>query len=95
MARKSRKNLNVVKAIEKYKELEPQNAEAADVLCPDALATAAYIRLSVENNGQETDDSLKTQIALVESFICKHNDLYLLDTYVDNGFSGTKFDEVR
>ena len=92
MARKSRKNLNVVKAIEKYKELEPQNAEAADVLCPDALATAAYIRLSVENNGQETDDSLKTQIALVESFICKHNDLYLLDTYVDNGFSGTKFD---
>lgn len=48
MARKSRKNLNVVKAIEKYKELEPQNAEAADVLCPDALATAAYIRLSVE-----------------------------------------------
>ena len=25
MARKSRKNLNVVKAIEKYKELEPQN----------------------------------------------------------------------
>lgn len=92
MARKSRKNLNVVKAIEKYKELEPQNAEAADVLCPDALATAAYIRLSVENNGQETDDSLRTQIALVESFICKHNDLYLLDTYVDNGFSGTKFD---
>ena len=92
MARKSRKNLNVVKAIEKYKELEPQNAEAADVLCPDALATAAYIRLSVENNGQETDDSLKTQIALVESFIREHNDLYLLDTYVDNGFSGTKFD---
>lgn len=66
MARKSRKNLNVVKAIEKYKELEPQNAEGADVLCPDALATAAYIRLSVENNGQETDDSLRTQIALVE-----------------------------
>ena len=65
MARKSRKNLNVVKAIEKYKELEPQNAEAVDVLCPDALATAAYIRLSVENNGQETDDSLRTQIAPV------------------------------
>lgn len=92
MARKSRKNLNAVNSIAKHREMVPQNVGASQTLPPAALATAAYIRLSVENNGHETDNSLKTQIALVESFIREHNDLYLLDTYVDNGFSGTKFD---
>lgn len=92
MARKSRKNLNAVNSIAKHREMVPQNVGVSQTLPPAALATAAYIRLSVENNGHETDNSLKTQIALVESFIREHNDLYLLDTYVDNGFSGTKFD---
>lgn len=92
MARKSRKNLNTMNAIGKNQGLELQDTEEVNSLRPNALATAAYIRLSVENNGHETDNSLRTQITLVESFVREHNDLYLLDTYVDNGFSGTKFD---
>lgn len=92
MARKSRKKLNIVKTIVKNQAVGLQGTGTAELLCSDALATAAYIRLSVENNGHETDNSLKTQITLVESFIREHDDLYLLDTYVDNGFSGTKFD---
>ena len=91
MARKSRKNLNTVKKTENHQETEAGNRESTSTLCSEVLATAAYIRLSVENNGHETDNSLKTQITLVESFVREHNDLYLLDTYVDNGFSGTKF----
>ena len=91
MARKSRKNLNTVKKTENHQETEAGNRESTSTLCSEVLATAAYIRLSVENNGHETDNSLKTQIMLVESFVREHNDLYLLDTYVDNGFSGTKF----
>lgn len=92
MSRKSRKNLNVnntsgVEPVPTNAKLKKDEAHRED-----ALATAAYIRLSVENNGHETDNSLKTQIVLVESFIRDHDDLYLLETYIDNGFSGTKFD---
>ena len=56
------------------------------------LPTAAYIRLSVENNGHEGEESLRTQISLVESYIHENEELELLETYVDNGYSGTKFD---
>ena len=66
MARKSRKKLNIVKTIVKNQAVGLQGTGTAELLCSDALATAAYIRLSVENNGHETDNSLKTQITLVE-----------------------------
>jgi DNA invertase Pin-like site-specific DNA recombinase len=83
MARKSRKNLN----INADTTVAVKQKDKANV-----LPTAAYIRLSVENNGHETDDSLKTQISLVESYISEQDDLALIDTYVDNGVSGTRFD---
>lgn len=89
MARKSRKNLDAVSNIDR--NCKTDEKQIVEILRTDALATAAYIRLSVENNGHEADNSLKTQITLVESFICEHDDLQLVDTYVDNGFSGTKF----
>lgn len=57
-----------------------------------AIPTAAYIRLSVENNGHESDDSLQTQISLVERYIREHEDLVLREIFVDNGVSGTRFD---
>ena len=92
MARKSRKNINVQKPAESNSGSISQNQQVTEVVNEDALATAAYIRLSVENNGHETDNSLKTQIELVESFIRENGNLHLIDTYIDNGFSGTKFD---
>ena len=92
MARKSRKNVNAAIIPEQSKEPDLQKSQSNEPLRTEGLATAAYIRLSVENNGHETDDSLKTQIELVESFIREHDDLYLMDTYVDNGVSGAKFD---
>lgn len=92
MARKSRKNLNALMKIDQERSQEIYNIEEVVKTKPGALATAAYIRLSVENNGHETDDSLKTQVKLVESFVRDRDDLFLLDTYIDNGYTGTKFD---
>lgn len=53
------------------------------------LRTAAYGRLSVEN---ETDESLQTQMSMLYQFIDEHEDLQFEDSYYDNGYSGTNFD---
>lgn len=53
------------------------------------LRTAAYGRLSVEN---ETDESLQTQMSMLYQFIDEHEDLQFEDSYSDNGYSGTNFD---
>lgn len=92
MARKSRRKNNQINNEGQNKITAVQVIKDELVEKPAVLATAAYIRLSVENSGHETDDSIKTQIALVESFIKSKKDLILTDTYVDNGFSGTRFD---
>ena len=80
MARKSRRN----KSIE----------STAQIIIPkeNLLDTAAYIRLSVENGGNETDETLVVQQLLVEKFIEQHSDLRLEDVYIDNGFTGTNFE---
>ena len=87
MARKSRKQ-SVFGVESTTRELEV----ASNFIQESTLATAAYVRLSRENSGHETDDSIKTQIQLVQTYIREHPELSLTDTYVDNGVSGTKFD---
>lgn len=90
MARKSRKTIYPIARIDDGQVCSDQILR--ENKGAELLPTGAYIRLSVENNGHETDGSLKTQIALVESFIRDHGELELADTYIDNGVSGTKFD---
>ena len=80
MARKSRKNKNIESKIQITAPKE------------NLLDTAAYIRLSVENGGNETDETLVVQQMLVEKFIEQHPELRLEDVYIDNGFSGTNFE---
>ena len=92
MARKSRKRKNQQVGTDEVKITTAQVIKDELVKRPTVLATAAYIRLSMENSGHETDDTIKTQIELVESFIKSKSDLTLIETYVDNGFSGTRFD---
>lgn len=81
MARKSRKNL-----------LQPEQA-AASVLLPELeeakMPAAIYGRLSVED--EETEESMETQIALVQDYINRSRELSYVDTYFDNGFTGTNF----
>ncbi|MCC8125905.1 MAG: recombinase family protein [Clostridiales bacterium] len=84
MARKSRK---------KPVGLLPEVQQALDVAALEVkLPTAAYARLSSGNSGNETDDSIQTQVMLIHDFIREHKDLQLIDTYVDNGYSGMNFD---
>ena len=83
MARKSRKNQVLPESVQ---------VQATEKTARQLLATAAYVRLSVENSGNSTDDTLQTQIKLVHNFIANHPDLKLADTYIDNGFTGTNFD---
>lgn len=54
--------------------------------------TAAYARLSVEDSGKIDGYSLQNQESLLMEFIDSHNDLHLHKMYVDNGFTGTKFE---
>lgn len=81
MARKSRKNLMPQAAVQ---EAVQQNEK-------ELLRTAAYARLSVENGGHETEDSLHTQILQIHNYIRENPELTLTDTYADNGFTGTRF----
>ena len=83
MARKSRKNMMPQAAVQ---EAVQQNEK-------ELLRTAAYARLSVENGGHETEDSLHTQIFAKFIIISgeKPRELTLTDTYADNGFYGNTF----
>ena len=81
MARKSRKNLP-----------QPEPA-AVSVLLPEPeemkVPAAIYGRLSVEDD--EKEESMETQIALVQDYINRSSELSYVDTYFDNGFTGTNF----
>ena len=55
--------------------------------------TAIYARLSVENSGKAEDrDVIANQIAICKSYIDERPYLRLIDTYIDNGRTGTVFD---
>jgi len=86
MARKSRRTKNTLSAGDAaFKKTLLKNKD-------DLLATAAYGRLSVENGGHETDESLHTQMSMLYQYIDQHPDLKLADSYSDNGYTGTNFD---
>ncbi len=53
--------------------------------------TAIYARLSREDNLNQSD-SIENQIALLESYISDRPYLRLVDSFVDNGYTGTDFD---
>ncbi|MCI8286477.1 MAG: recombinase family protein [Lachnospiraceae bacterium] len=52
-----------------------------------------YVRLSVEDNGGDTKDSIQNQTEYLKEYIDReHKDLQLVRIYTDNGTSGTNFD---
>ena len=74
MARKSRKNLP-----------QPEQATVSvrfPELDEEKIPTAIYGRLSVEDD--EDNESMETQIALVQDFINRSSELNYVDTYFDN-----------
>lgn len=75
MARKSRKNLS------------PMVHEEPSF---PGWHTAVYVRLSVEDTRTRTD-SIETQQMIIREFLENHRDIQVLDTYIDNGTTGTNF----
>ena len=58
--------------------------------------TAAYLRLSkgdsnVDKTFKEESNSISNQRLIIERFLQEHNELNLIDTYIDDGFTGTNF----
>lgn len=80
MARKSRKQIAVEEPV--YESVSSE-----------VFSTAIYARLSVENSGKsEKVDVIANQIEICKSYIAERPYLNLIDTYVDNGRTGTVFD---
>lgn len=53
--------------------------------------TAIYARLSIEDNGIDSD-SIENQVYYLEKYVKEHKELKLISTYCDNGLTGTNFD---
>ena len=56
---------------------------------------AIYLRLSREDGDKEESDSIGNQRNLLKSFLAAQEDMVLADIYIDDGYTGTNFDEVR
>ena len=79
MARKSRK-------------AEMQNISPAEVPSSEQYATAIYARLSVENSNKDDGGAaIETQVDVCREYVKSFPYLKLVDTYVDNGYTGTVF----
>lgn len=62
---------------------------AAPITVDDRIKTAAYVRLSVE---QEDDETIQNQAEYIKEFIKRQDDLELAGIYMDHGYTGTNFD---
>ena len=79
----ARKNRKITPAVEPVVEAAPLQI----------FPTAIYARLSVENSGKsENVDVIANQIEICKSYIADRPYLSLVDTYIDNGHTGTVFD---
>lgn len=55
---------------------------------------ALYIRLSKEDENEGPSESVTNQKSLLDEFVKNHR-LSVYDVYIDDGYSGTNFAEVR
>ena len=56
---------------------------------------AEYIRLSREDGDKAESDSIGNQRKLIADYLKDKDDFVLYDIYIDDGFTGTNFVEVR
>lgn len=79
MARKSRKNITVAQTEITNKALY--------------IRTAQYIRLSVEDSHNK-GNSIENQKMILDDYIAQNGNMRLVGVYIDNGATGTSFNEV-
>ena len=53
--------------------------------------TAIYARLSKDDGDKAESNSITSQKAICEEYITGHSDLELVETFVDDGYSGVSF----
>lgn len=61
----------------------------------EQFSCAAYVRLSREDGDKNESDSVGNQKKMIEYYIAHHDNFVLYDHYIDDGFTGTNFVEVR
>lgn len=84
MARKSRKQTTI------------QSPAVVGAVNSEAINTAIYARLSIENSGKDDDgDSIENQISFCKEYVSEHPYLNLVGVYEDNGKKGTNFDRPQ
>ena len=54
-----------------------------------------YLRLSKEDGDKLESDSISNQRDLGMDFLSKHSDITLVCELIDDGYTGSNFDEVR
>lgn len=59
------------------------------------FSAAAYIRLSREDGDKAESNSIGNQRKLIMDYIADKDEIVLFDVYIDDGFTGTNFVEVR
>lgn len=59
------------------------------------VKAALYVRLSNEDNGGKGTDSIHNQLELLLNFAEEIENIEIVETYTDNGRTGTDFVEVR
>ena len=57
----------------------------------EIFRTAIYLRLSLEDNGKKDGDSMENQQKMLLDYVVSRPYLMLVDTYMDNGYTGTDF----
>lgn len=56
------------------------------------MQTAIYMRVSTTQQASE-GQSLEAQEKILKDYAANHPNIIIVDTYVDDGISGTKFDQ--
>ncbi len=68
-----------------------KNIDAAPVKAALYIRTALYVRLSVED-GHGRSNSIENQQMILNDFVSNKPEFQIVDTYIDNGLTGTNFD---
>jgi len=68
-----------------------KNVDAAPVKAALYIRTALYVRLSVED-GHGRSNSIENQQMILNDFVSNKPEFQIVDTYIDNGLTGTNFD---
>lgn len=61
-----------------------------NIKAPGTLA-AVYARISVDDGDSEIDESISNQQKIIHAFLQTHHSISLIDTYIDNGYSGMNY----